>query len=297
MEEQLINLISKSISSPEYLGDDCAVVELAGENYLFCVDNFVENTHFSEDYFSPADIGWKALAVNISDIAAMRGQPLFALVGLSLNDQIKDKEKWVTEFYQGMQSCADKFGAVKIIGGDLSSQKGFSSISVTVVGKAAKPVFRKTGSKDKLEVCVTGKFGNSKSFLDAINNEAKIFSEDKKYHLRPEPRLKEASNCGAFALMDASDGLAASLCTLAKENNACIEIESALIPRDEHVSLEQALYGGEDYELVGLFTKCPQDGKGIFKKIGVLTHEDKPQIVHDSSLNQDIDKTQQYQHF
>ena len=196
----LIKLISKSIASPEYLGDDCAVVDLAGEHYLFCLDNFVENTHFSEEYFNPKDIGWKSLAVNISDIAAMAGEPLFALVGLSLNDKIEDKERWLSEFYKGMQDCADKYGAVKIIGGDLSSQKGFSSISVTLIGKALKPVLRKTNSKEKLEVCVTGKFGNSKSFLDSIKANKNISAEDEKYHLRPEPRLQEAINSGAFAM-------------------------------------------------------------------------------------------------
>ena len=88
MEEKLLEIISRSIANPEFLGDDCAVVDLASENYLFCVDNFIENTHFSSEYFSPTDIGWKSLAVNISDIAAMAGDPLFALVGLSLNDSI-----------------------------------------------------------------------------------------------------------------------------------------------------------------------------------------------------------------
>ena len=289
MEEKLLEIISRSIANPEFLGDDCAVVDLASENYLFCVDNFIENTHFSSEYFSPTDIGWKSLAVNISDIAAMAGDPLFALVGLSLNDSINDKEKWVSEFYQGMQDCADKFGGVKIIGGDLSSQKGFTSISVTLVGKAVKPVLRKLSvKKDNYELCVTGKFGNSKSFLDGSRNES-----DSLYHLRPEPRLMEAKNSGALALMDASDGLISSLYSLAEQNNGTIELDLDSIPKDEHVNLEQALYGGEDYELVGIFEKCPEN----FTKIGVMTHKDKSPIVLNAATGSSLDKSKQYQHF
>lgn len=290
MEKQLLNIISNTISDSSYIGDDCAVVKIANEDYLFCLDNFVENTHFSSDYFKPEDIGWKALAVNISDIAAMSGQPLYAMVGLSLNKSIKDKEAWVKAFYQGMQDCADKFGKLKIIGGDISSQEGFTSVSVALVGKAEKAVMRTVVEKKDYKVCVTGKFGNSRSFLD---NPQTLNDDDRNYHLRPSPRLKEAQNLQDGALMDASDGLAASLYTLAEMNNAYIEINSSLIPKDAHVSLEQALYGGEDYELVGLFDKCPEN----FTEIGVMTYKDKSPLVHDTYLNQVIDKSQQYQHF
>ena len=290
MEKQLLDIISNSLSDPSYLGDDCAVVKIAGEDYLFCLDNFIENTHFSSAYFKPEDIGWKALAVNISDIAAMSGQALYAMVGLSLNKSIEDKEAWVKSFYQGMQLCADKFGGLKIIGGDISSQEGFTSISVALVGKTAKATLRIAPVKADYKVCVTGKFGNSRSFLD---NPETLNLDDRRYHLRPEPRISEAQDLPLGAMMDASDGLAASLYTLAEMNNIAIEIDSSLIPRDEHVSLDQALYGGEDYELVGLFNECPKN----FTEIGVITYKDKQQLVIDTSLNQVIDKSQQYQHF
>ena len=292
MEEQLINIISQSISNPEDIGDDCAVVKLAGEDYLFCLDNFIENTHFSSEYFSPADIGWKSLAVNISDIASMAGEPLFALVGLSLSEKISDKKTWVKEFYQGMQDCADKFNC-KIIGGDISSQKDFTSISVTAIGKTKKALLRKVEEKQDYEICVTGKFGNSKSFLDSFTNNKKIIEADRAYHLRPMPRVKEAQALSQGALIDSSDGLAASLWTLAEMNTASIEIDSSLIPRDDHVSLDQVFYGGEDYELVGLFTKCPEN----FQKIGVMTYKDNQVKVYDSALKQNVDKSKQYQHF
>jgi thiamine-monophosphate kinase len=297
MEEALIKLISNTITDSSYLGDDCAVIKIAGEDYLFSLDNFVENTHFSSEYFSAEDIGWKALAVNISDIAAMAGQPLYAMVGLSLNKSLSDKEKWVKFFYQGMQDCADNFGGLKVIGGDISSQSGFTTISVAIVGKSSKALLRSAPTKKNYKVCVTGKFGNSKSFLDNYQAKLPINPEDKIYHLRPRPRVLEAQmlekQALEGALMDASDGLAASLYTLAEMNHGSIEIDSALIPRDKHVSLEQALYGGEDYELVGLFENCPEG----FAEIGVITYEDKSHQVYDKCLGQVIDKSKQYQHF
>lgn len=291
MEKQLLDIISNSLTDSSYLGDDCAVVNIAGEDYLFCLDNFIENTHFSSEYFQAADIGWKALAVNISDIAAMSGQPLYALVGLSLNKEMIDKEVWVKQFYEGMQACADKFGSVKIIGGDISSQEGFTSISVALVGKAQKALLRKLSQKQDYKVCVTGKFGNSKSFLmnPKTDNES-----DRSYHLRPEPRLDEAQGLNDGALMDASDGLAAALFTLAQENKAHIKIDSSLIPKDAHISLNQALYGGEDYELVGLFKNCPED----FIEIGSLSFgSDKQGVVFDEALSKELEVDKEFQHF
>lgn len=275
------------------MGDDTAVIQIAGEDYLFSLDNFVEGTHFDQAYFSAEDIGWKALAVNISDIAAMSGMPLYAMVGLSLNKDMENPEKWLEDFYKGMQDCADNFGKVKIIGGDISSQSGFTSISVAIVGKSSNTIYRKIPDfTGEYKVCVSGKFGNSKSFLDNLKTKTQ-FAQDKKRHLRPEPRLSEAQKLNAVALMDASDGLAASLYTLAEMNNAHIEISSDLIPRDNHVSLEQALYGGEDYELVACCSKCPEN----FTEIGTITHKDKQPEVFDLSLKQNIDKSKQYQHF
>ncbi len=298
MEEQLIQILSNSIKDPSFIGDDCAVIKIEDQDYLFSLDNFIENTHFSSEYFSPEDIGWKALAVNISDIAAMAGQPLYVMVGLSLNKSLSNKDKWVKAFYEGMQECADKFGSVKIIGGDITSQEGFTSISVAIVGKTQKAQLRKLdlSSKPNLSVCVTGKFGNSGAYLHSAKEIDKI------YHLKPEPRIVEAKYLEAqfidAALMDASDGLAASLYTLAEQNQVNIEIDSSLIPKDEHISLEEALYGGEDYELVGLFDEdfsanLPEN----FTKIGVITYEDKPQKVFDVFTKEALDKTKQYQHF
>jgi len=293
MEDLLIKSICNTIKDPSFIGDDCAVINIKEQEFLLCLDNFVENTHFSSTYFSVSDIGYKSLAVNFSDIAAMSGEALYVLVGLSLNKNIVNKEQWVKEFYQGMQECIDEHSQAKIIGGDLSAQNSFTTVSVTVIGQAQKAIKRKLDDinpNKEYQVCVTGKFGNSKNFLDNPN---KAFAQDKQYHLRPIPRFKEASQVKFGAMMDASDGLAASLLQLADLNQGLIEIESALIPKDEHISLEQALYGGEDYELVGIFSDCPQN----FKKIGVFTQKDKKQGLYDNTNKIQIDKSLEFKHF
>jgi thiamine-monophosphate kinase len=294
LEESLIAIIKKIIDSDNHIGDDCAVIELCGEKYLFSLDNLVEHTHFSQEYFSPYDIGWKALAVNISDISAMAGKPLMALIGLNLQASLDNKESWVREFYSGINDCAKKFGEVKIIGGDLCKSNNETSVSVTIIGKSYEDnkIFMRTGAKTNYKVCVTGEFGASAKFLQ--NTSADI---GKNTHLRPEPRLKEADyarkTCAEGALMDSSDGLAQALICLAEANKLDIEIDPDSIPIAEGADLNLALYGGEDYELVGCFPEVPQG----FKLIGVcLASSDSPKVkLSKSELI--LDKTSYFQHF
>lgn len=281
------------IDQDDLIGDDCALVELANEKYLFCLDNLIENTHFKTDYFSPYDIAWKAIAVNISDIAAMAGVPLMALIGLNLREDLEDKENWVRKFYSGIKDCAAEFGGVKIIGGDLCKSKSEISVSVTLIGKAnSKGVLLRTGAKAGDKVCVTGSFGNSAKFLQ--NTDDKTYAEAQ---LRPKPRLKEAqkiwNNNSRGALMDTSDGLAQALIELSERNQLDIELDSGAIPRNKDVELSLALYGGEDYELIGCFEEVPE----AFTLIG---HCKKPDIEPKVILKPEakiLTKNEIYKHF
>ncbi|MBT6843648.1 MAG: thiamine-phosphate kinase [Candidatus Melainabacteria bacterium] len=262
MEAQLLSIIKSMAQDPSLIGDDCAVIELGSEQYLFALDNFVEDVHYSNDYFSVEDIGWKALAINISDIAAMAGQPLFILVGLSLSDSIEDKENWVKDFYTGLNQCAEAFGNPKVIGGDICGSTAKTSISITIVGKATKALMRKSAEPGNL-VCVTGSFGETGDFLQDTTKAVPA------KHLRPEPRLQEAQALlqtdSQAALMDSSDGLAQALFELAEQNQLELEIDAAAIPHGKSISLEHALYGGEDYELVTICMKAPKGFKVIGK--------------------------------
>lgn len=294
-ETKLIQLIKSLSPNPSLIGDDCAVIEIAGMNYLFSMDNFVERVHFSEDYFTPEDIGWKALAVNISDIAAMAGEPLWVMVGLSLSKQIPDKEQWVKGFYMGLNACADKFGKPQVIGGDITASESDTFISIAIVGQASQPLLRSTAQPGD-KVCVTGKFGNSGNFLNSIKSD-ELPRRDELAHLRPEPRLKEAQgifhNNQRGALMDTSDGLAQALYAIAESSRVDIELDLDLIPRDQNINLSLSLYGGEDYELLGCFEQIPPN----FTQIGeVKTPKNQPSI-YILNKNEVLSKNEIYNHF
>ncbi len=288
MEKELIKLIQKSLSyrmpiAAALIGDDAAAIKLPEAEYLFSMDNLVENIHFDPRVYTAYDIGWKAVAANISDIAAMGGQPLYLLVGLSLRRDLADKATWVQEFYQGLMDCSIQHGQAQVIGGDLTAAAS-NMISISIIGKSLKTLRRKSETNlEGYQVCVTGKFGNARSFLE--RSQEAIFagldlaawlesekqsprSSDLDYALRPSPRLIEAQSLAANSLaIDSSDGLIVSLCELAEQNHIRIELNIDAVPRDPHISLEQALYGGEEYELVA----CTQDSPPeTFKIIGSI---------------------------
>ena len=253
-EQELIEeIIQLFPESKKFIGDDAALLELEAGKYLIAQDSFVEGIHFSQEYFSPKDIGWKALAINISDMAAMAASPSYFTIGLSLGKDIADKKSWLIDFYKGIKECCEFCGHPILIGGDITAAPhNASSISITVFGEAIdqNKVPTRTEGKIGFKVGVTGKFGNSKSFLDGSREK-----DDIKYHLRPEPRLEAAENLlvankDNFALMDTSDGLAQALIELAQKSQVEVDIEAEKIPLDAHLNLELALYGGEDFELV-----------------------------------------------
>ncbi len=294
IEHQLIKTIKNSLGqSASVIGDDCATLDLSAGRYLFCLDNFTENTHFSYEYFSVEDIGWKSLAVNLSDIAAHAGDPLYILVGLSLARNISDKNQWVSEFYRGLNLCASKFGGAQVIGGDISASQALTSISVTVIGKANQQDCLRSMAKPGDKIFVTGKFGNSASFLSGARQEP----DNKKYHLRPEPRLELAKNLmqvnPRVALMDSSDGLVASLYEIANQSKVDLEIDLEAVPRDGFVTLNQALYGAEDYELVA----CAPKAAPGFKEIGVVLESSQNPRVFDLSQKLEIGLGDVYKHF
>lgn len=275
LEAELISIIQASVADDGVIGDDCAVIKIADENFLFALDSFVEDVHYSSKYFSPEDIGWKSLAVNISDIAAMAGEPLWVLVALNLSDQISDKKSWLEKFYFGLNQCASKFGQPKVIGGDITASRGGTSISIAIVGKAREPLLRKAAQPGYL-VGVTGNFGATGKFLADISQDPPL------KHLRPEPRLDDARQLAqGAALMDASDGLAQALFEIAKQSAVGIEIDSSRIPLASGANLEQGLYGGEDYELVA----CAQVLPPNFVQIGKVVSGDAWVRMNNQPLN------------
>jgi len=234
----LIRQLAKKIPRA---GDDCAV--LPGDLLLTC-DPVIEGVHFLPA--TPArQVGWKAMARNLSDIAAMGGQPRFAVVSLGLRPTTP--VCWVRELYAGMRAVAGKFGC-EIVGGDTAHVRHEQFVVVTLLGHADKPILR-SGAKVDDVVFVTGKLGGS-------------FRSGK--HLTFTPRIREAQwltkNFQIHAMLDISDGLADDLQRLSEVSRVGFEIASAKIPG----YLPGALTDGEDFEL--LFTVSQRDAVTLRKK-------------------------------
>jgi thiamine-monophosphate kinase len=227
------------------IGDDCAVLEGQGKYLLITTDALVEGVHFRRKGLSFFALGQKALAANISDIAAMGGWPTHAVVTVGLPRSLSVKS--VDDLYRGFNSLA-KQHRIDLVGGDTVASPKALFISITLLGEVEKKnlVLRSTAKVGDL-ICVTGRFGGP----------AKA-----KFVPRPlflVPRLKEARTLAkirmATAMIDSSDGLVRSVLELCKASKVGARIFTDQVPVAKGATLDQALYGGEEYELV--FTTRP----------------------------------------
>lgn len=250
--------------------DDAAVVEAPeGELVLTC-DLMVEGVHFTRGTMAGFDLGWKALASNLSDVAAMGGRPLYALVSLAA--PASAELAYLEEAWRGMAELARQAG-VRLVGGDTSASPGGIFLDMCVVGSvAAGAAWRAELARPGQLLCVTGDLGGSAAGLallqagegggDGGAARTPAGRAVVERHRRPRPRLAEAAALapfGARACRDVSDGLAASAHLIAEAAGVGVEIEAEAVPVAEATReaarrlgldpLELALFGGEDYEL------------------------------------------------
>jgi len=233
------------------IGDDCAIFRPRNrpEDLLFTTDLLVENTHFHRATHSAGDIGWKALARGLSDIAAMGGEPRFCLVSLALAPWCD--AGWVDGFFRGLMLLAGRAGTV-LAGGDLS-HGAILTCDVVVGGAVPRGrELRRDGARAGDAIYVSGALGGSALGMAAARGKAR------RRHLRPEPRLALGrflrETVHATAAMDLSDGLSLDLARLCAASGLGAEISAP--PVFQGATLAQALHGGEDYEL--LFTVPPR---------------------------------------
>lgn len=216
------------------IGDDCAIIRpRANEDLLFTTDFVIEDVHFTRATQTGIDTGWKALARGLSDIAAMGGDARYALVSLALAPWCC--HNYVRDLYKGFNKLAGLHG-VQIIGGDVSKTEKLS-IDVIVIGSTPRgKALRRDGAKPGDVIYVSGALGRA-----AVKN----------YKDRPIPRLELGRKLRgkATSCMDLSDGLAMDLHRLAVESGVSAELDGPL-PSAPNATLEQALFGGEDYELL-----------------------------------------------
>lgn len=221
------------------VGDDCAVLRgnRPGWRSLLKADCIVEGVHFTMEA-APVEIGWKAMARAVSDIAAMGGRPLHALVTIVLHPETTVAR--AKGIYRGLSKAADSFG-LSIVGGETSraAVRGAAVISIALTGEVeTRRCVLRSGGRAGDALYVTGRLGGA--------------SRGK--HLRFHPRLNESSwlteNFAIHAMMDLSDGLAKDLPRLARASEAGFHLEFGDIPRNRGCDLAAALSDGEDYELL-----------------------------------------------
>jgi thiamine-monophosphate kinase len=231
------------------IGDDCAILRArAGEDLVFTSDFVLEGRHFDRESHTPGDIGHKALARSLSDLAAMGSEPVFCLVSLAVPAELASR--WISSFYRGLLKLASKYRTV-LAGGDLAR---FEKILVDVICCGRVPrgkALLRSGAKPGDKLYVTGELGAS------AHGFATRRGKSWRRHVRPEPRIEAGialRKLGTSACMDLSDGLALDLTRLCRESKVSADL-NATIPLAPGATLEQALHGGEDYEL--LFTAPP----------------------------------------
>ena len=257
-EKFFIDLIKKTLGS-EYIGDDCA--NLKDLNIVVTQDNLVEDVHFSREFITPYQLGYKSAAVNISDICASGAAPKYLTIALSLPDNI-DKN-FIEDFYNGAKKAA---GEAKIVGGDITgADKIF--ISVTAIGETkGRTISARHNAKIGQKVVISGNHGSSSAGLKLLQGEkyTELTNEEKKElinsHLMPKAQLEfskkiATSEKSPYAMMDTSDGLADALITIANESSVMLEIDFERIPYEKCLLKipnykDLILYGGEDYGLV-----------------------------------------------
>jgi thiamine-monophosphate kinase len=247
------------------IGDDAAAWHGDTLVQLATVDSLVQDVHFSLDITPWEDLGWRAMAANLSDIAAMGGLPRYALVSLALPGSTEVDN--VTALYRGMMGLAQKFG-VAIVGGDMSSAP-LLVINITVLGGTRSPdkhLLTRSAARPGDKVAVTGYLGAAAAGLEMMRKNLSLdvysVASLKKAFLRPSPRVAEAQilvEQGVKTAIDISDGLVSDLRHICQESKVGARIDIDYVPVHQAVrdnfgdrALELAVGGGEDYEL--LFT-------------------------------------------
>jgi thiamine-monophosphate kinase len=265
------------------IGDDAAVWRPSpGRHIVMSTDSMIEEEHFRLEWGDWKSLGHKALAVNLSDMAAMGARPRLALVSLGLTGRERDRE--VADLYRGMVALGDEFKTA-VVGGDTTTSETAVIISVTVLGEAAggpDTVMKRSAAKEGDLIAVTGPLGLAAGGLEVLDQELRTLDggpamEDA--FLRPKPRVREGrllARSGVRCAIDLSDGLLGDLPKICEQSDLSAELDELKIPVPLSIKwafqdwFEVALRGGEDYEL--LFTAPPSAFRRInknFKRAGL----------------------------
>lgn len=284
-ELEIISTIQKVLSS-EYIGDDCAY--LKDLNIVVTQDSLVEDVHFSRKFSTPYQLGYKSIAVNLSDIYASGAQAKYLTVSLSLPKDIETN--FIKEFYEGAKSVLN---GAKIVGGDITGSDKIY-ISVTAIGSTKdRKISSRKNARNGYKIITNGYHGSSSAGLFILQNSISGYENLVKEHLMPSisSKLSDAVSKTAkndYAMMDSSDGLMDSLLKIADSSNvkAKIYFDKILYDKDiktiENFDYKNAIFfGGEDYKLVCAIS--PEDLKNIdsdlYFEIGEIVEKTDNNIV------------------
>lgn len=235
-------------SSAARIGDDAAILDVpAGEKLVVSTDTSLEGVHFKREWLNHFEIGYRATAAALSDLAAMAARPLGLVIALTLPEADRHEARTIaTGIGEGAAAVL-----CPIVGGDLSSGKVLS-LTITALGSVARPLSR-AGAKPGQLVYVTGRLGGPAAALRAWRAGAVPADNDRARFANPVPRIDAAIGLaarGATSAIDVSDGLIADIGHIAAASKVCIEIDLARIPCFDQASAMDAATSGEEYEIV-----------------------------------------------
>jgi len=302
----LIDKITKKPKSKNVLvgiGDDAAVVKTEKDLQVLTTDCLVEGDHFTKEWFTPRQIGMKAIEINVSDVAAMGGIPKYVLVSLCLPQDLE--VDFVEEMYKGMWKTCDKYN-IEIIGGNMTHSKQIV-ISITLTGEVDKKnLCLRSGAKPGDFIFVSGHIGNGRAGLRVFQKKLKGFEDVRKKYLEPKAHLKTALEVAPYvnSMIDVSDGLAPEIKHICDESKCGAVIYKEKIPVKDAVrevagalgedEYDYALFGGEDFELV--YT-VPKEHLGKIKGflVGEITSNKKVVLSYKGQQKTVVKKG--YDHF
>jgi thiamine-monophosphate kinase len=293
------------------IGDDCALLRVpAGLEMLVTTDFSLEGIHFRRDWHPAEVVGHRCLAQGFSDIAAMGGEPVAAFLSLALPSDLS--QAWVRRFMRGLIGLADQFG-VTLAGGDTAESPNGILADIVVIGTVPKgKAVLRSGARAGDRIYVSGQLGGSAAAIGQMrkNPKSQLKERDYQKHFRPQPRIELGrilrERALASAMIDTSDGLSTDLAHLCEESGVGAEVVSDLIPRASvgrparEVTIELALHGGEDYEL--LFTApsnrgIPSRVAGVpITQIGHITRKKKIFLMDRGGVRQEL-QPEGWEHF
>jgi thiamine-monophosphate kinase len=261
------------------IGDDAAILEMPpGHSLVFCSDLVAEGYHFLRDIHPADSIGYKAVAVNVSDVGAMGGIPMYFLVSMALPADLGTE--WLDNFYDGVARACGDFD-VALVGGDTSSADSIF-VDVSMIGRVRQgTAVTRAGAKAGDGIYVTGILGSSASGLELLRA-GEHGERAVRRHLYPQPRHKvgAAVSGAAHAMIDISDGFSTDLTHILEESRVSAEVDSAQLPAADGASQSQVLHGGEEYELIIVAPHLPAIIENVpVRRVGeIVPMGEKPEL-------------------